>query len=55
MDLLEIIGKIWPIGLSFVTLVIVLSKMDNRVTVLEEKVRTLFELWNKKWKVLKSF
>jgi hypothetical protein len=33
---------------GFVTLVIVLAKMDNKVSVLEEKVKTLFELWNKK-------
>jgi hypothetical protein len=26
----------------------VLAKMDNKVSVLEEKVKTLFELWNKK-------
>jgi len=34
--------------LAFVSLVIVLAKMDNKVSVLEEKVKTLFELYNKK-------
>lgn len=48
MELLEILEKIWPILLGFVSLVIVLAKMDNKVSVLEEKVKTLFELWNKK-------
>jgi hypothetical protein len=48
MDLLEVLEKIWPILLGFVSLVIVLAKMDNKVSVLEEKVKTLFELWNKK-------
>jgi len=48
MDLLEIVNKLWPIALSFVTLVIVLAKMDNKISVLEEKVKSLFELWNKK-------
>jgi len=48
MDTLEILTKIWPLLVAFVTLVIVLAKMDNRVAVLEEKVKTLFELWNKK-------
>jgi hypothetical protein len=50
MDLLEIISKIWPILLAFVTLVIVLAKLDNRVAVLEEKLKTLFDLWNKREK-----
>ena len=40
--------KAWPILLALITLIIVLSKIDLRVAVLEEKVRTLFELWNKK-------
>ena len=48
MDTLEILTKIWPLLVAFVTLVIVLAKMDNKVSVLEEKVRTLFDLWNKK-------
>ena len=45
---MEILAKIWPLMLAFVTLVIVLAKLDNRVAVLEEKVKVLFELWNKK-------
>jgi hypothetical protein len=48
MDTVDILAKIWPLLLAFVTLVIVLAKMDNKVSVLEEKVKTLFELWNKK-------
>jgi hypothetical protein len=48
VDILEILGKIWPLMLTFVTLVIVLAKLDNKVAVLEEKVKVLFELWNKK-------
>ena len=47
MDTLDILAKIWPLLVAFVTLVIVLSKTDNRVAVLEEKVKVLFELWNK--------
>ena len=50
MDTLDILAKIWPLLVAFVTLVIVLAKTDNRVAVLEEKVRVLFELWNKKEK-----
>jgi hypothetical protein len=48
MDTLEIIAKTWHILLAFVTLVIVLAKLDNRVAVLEEKIKVLFDLWNKK-------
>jgi hypothetical protein len=48
MDTLDILAKIWPLLLAFVSLVVVLAKTDNRVAVLEEKVKVLFELWNKK-------
>lgn len=47
MELLEIIGKLWPIFVSFIALVIVLAKMDVRLGVTEEKIKTLFELHNK--------
>jgi len=47
MDTLDILAKIWPLLVAFVTLVIVLAKTDNRVAVLEEKVKVLFDLWNK--------
>jgi hypothetical protein len=40
--------KAWPILLALITLIIVLSKIDLRVAVIEEKIKTLFELWNKK-------
>jgi len=48
MDTIDILAKVWPLLLAFVTLVIVLAKLDNRVAVLEEKVKVLFELYNKK-------
>jgi hypothetical protein len=48
MDTVDILAKIWPLLLAFVSLVIVLAKMDNKVSVLEEKIKTLFDLWNKK-------
>jgi len=50
MDTIDILAKIWPLLVAFVTLVIVLAKTDNRVAVLEEKVKVLFELWNKNGK-----
>jgi hypothetical protein len=50
MDTFDILAKAWPIILALVTLIIVLSKLDLRVAVLEEKVKTLFELINKREK-----
>ena len=46
MDL-EVLIQLWPIALAFVSLVIVLAKMYNRIDTLEDKVRTLFDLYNK--------
>jgi len=48
VDTLDLIAKLWPMVLGFVALVIVLAKMDVRIGVVEEKIKTLFELWNKK-------
>ena len=48
MELFELLSKGWPILLALITLIIVLSKLDLRVAVLEEKIKTLFEMWNKK-------
>jgi len=48
MDALEAIGTIWPIAVGFVTLVIVLAKMHSDIEQIKEKVKVLFELWNKK-------
>ena len=47
MDLFEIFTRAWPVILAIITLIIVLSKLDLRVAVLEEKVKTLFDLINK--------
>jgi len=47
MDALEIFFRAWPILLALVTLIIVLSKLDLRVAVLEDKIKTLFDLFNK--------
>jgi hypothetical protein len=48
VDLFEVLTKSWPILLAIITLIIVLSKLDLRVAVLEEKIKTLFELFNRK-------
>jgi hypothetical protein len=48
MDLFEIFTRAWPVILALITLIIVLSKLDLRVAVLEDKMKTLFDLLNKK-------
>ena len=48
MDAMDAIGVIWPIAVAFVMLVIVLAKMHGDIETIKEKVKLLFELWNKK-------
>ncbi len=47
MEAFEVLTRAWPVILALITLIIVLSKLDLRVAVLEEKVKTIFELINK--------
>jgi len=47
MEIVELFLKAWPILLGLVTIIIVLSKLDLRVAVLEEKVKSAFEIINK--------
>jgi len=42
----ETMVQAWPIVFGFVTLVIVLAKMHGQIEVLQDKVKTLFDLWN---------
>jgi len=46
MGVVELLIKAWPILLAIITLIIVLAKLDLRVAVLEEKVKTAFDLIN---------
>ena len=48
MDFFDILAKSWPMILALITLIIVLSKLDLRVAVLEEKTKQLFDLWNRR-------
>ena len=43
-----VVVKGWPIFLAMITLIVVLSKLDLRVAVLEEKIKALFDMFNKK-------
>jgi hypothetical protein len=47
MEIMELFLKAWPVLLGIVTLIVVLSKLDLRVAVLEEKVKSAFDLINK--------
>jgi hypothetical protein len=47
MELFEIFTRAWPVILALITLIIVLSKLDLRVAVLEDKIKTLFDMINK--------
>lgn len=48
MTALEFVNTVWPMAFGFVTLVIVLAKMHSEIDTLKEKVKVLFDLWNKK-------
>ncbi len=45
---MDAIGVVWPIAVAFVTLVVVLAKMHADIEQIKEKIKVLFELWNKK-------
>lgn len=47
MDVIEMLIKGWPVILAMITLIIVLAKLDLRVAVLEEKIKTVFDLINR--------
>ena len=48
MEYVDLISSIWPIFVGFIILVLTLGKLMSRMDVVEEKVKTLFELWNKR-------
>jgi len=48
MEFLEALAKGWPMLLALIGLIIVLAKMDIKIAVLEEKVKSLFEIFNRK-------
>ena len=43
----DFIRNYWPQLIAFITLVMALTTMKVDIDVLKEKVKTLFELWNK--------
>ena len=45
---MDLIRTSWPILLALISLIVVLAKMHSDIEVIKEKIRTLFELWNKR-------
>ena len=48
MEIAKLLLKAWPVLLGLITLIVVLSKLDLRVAVLEEKMKAAWEQINKK-------
>ena len=48
MEWSDMLRPSWPILLALISLIIVLAKMHSDIEVMKEKIRTLFELWNKR-------
>ena len=46
IEIFNLLMKMWPLFLGFITLVIVLAKMHGDIIVLKEKVKVAFELIN---------
>ena len=44
---MEFIRTSWPIFLALITLIIVLAKMHSDIQIIKEKIRTLFDLFNR--------
>ena len=48
LELVQVVGTLWPIFLGLVALIFVLSRLWTDVESLKEKVKTLFELFNRR-------
>ena len=48
LSFLEVINTAWPILAGMASIIIAFAQLFNRVQVLEEKVKTLFDLVNQK-------
>ena len=45
---MELLTEYWQVFIGFITLVVILAKMNVDVEVLKDKVKLLFELFNRK-------
>ena len=46
-NILSILSQLWPMLVAFIMLIITLAQSHYRIKVLEEKVKTAFDLINK--------
>ena len=47
MDAIDHLLRFWPVIAGMITVVVVLAQHHKRTAVLEEKVKILFDLYNK--------
>jgi len=47
MDMIMILSKLWPMLVAFIMLIITLAQSHYRIKVLEEKMKSAFDLINK--------
>jgi len=45
--MIDQIINLWPLIMGVITLVIILSKMHLNITIIQDKIRTLFDLYNR--------
>jgi len=55
VEYVDLIGSIWPIFVGFIVLVLTLGKLMSRMDVVEEKIKTLFDLWNNRNELDKKY
>jgi len=46
-DMLSILSQLWPMLVAFLALIVTLAQSHYRIKVLEEKMKSAFELINK--------
>ena len=44
---LQLLLSLWQLAIGFITLVIILAKMHSAIEVINEKIKVLFDLYNK--------
>ena len=44
---LQLLLSLWPLAIGFITLVIILAKMHSAIEVINEKLKVLFDLYNR--------
>lgn len=47
MSIVDIFSAAWPVLVTVIALIVVLAKLHGDVEILKDKVKTLFDLWNR--------